>query len=107
MYWDGKKEVTKERVREILTEEFKKNNVEEFWVRFKDDFENVLKRNMFFTVSKEAYDASRCDACFTLEDREIYNGMFMDLHDGSLVSFRKLYPEFTLMYKDGEWLDAK
>lgn len=107
MYWDGKKEVTKERVREILTEEFKKNNVQEFWTTHPEDLENVQHYPDMVAVSENEWDPSVCDACFTLEDEDLFNGIFRDTGDGKLRVFKNMYNKLTLVYKDGEWLDAK
>lgn len=104
MFWNGKREVTKQDIRDIYAEELAKQGAKELWTLNPTNFETREVCPDVVVVTDKPFDTERLRACYEDEDFTMYLSIWVkhDIHEMDGL-FRTPY---TCMFREGAWQDA-
>ncbi len=104
MFWDGKKEVTKQDIRDIYAEELTKQGAKELWTLNPTNFETREVCPEVVVVTDQTFDSSRLRACYEDEDFTMYLPITVceNIHEMDGIFTRP----FVCVFKEGVWQDA-
>lgn len=72
MFWNGKREVTKQDIRDIYAEELTKQGAKELWTLNPTNFETREVCPEVVVVTDQTFDSLRLRACYEDEDFTMY-----------------------------------
>ena len=104
MFWNGKREVTKQDIRDIYAEELTKQGAKELWTLNPTNFETREVCPEVVVVTDQTFDSSRLRACYEDEDFTMYLPITVckNIHEMDGIFTRP----FVCVFKEGVWQDA-
>lgn len=99
MFWNGKKEVTKQDIRDIYAEELTKQGAKELWTLNPTNFETREVCPEVAVVTDQTFDSSRLRACYEDEDFTMYLPITVckNIHEMDGIFKR----QFVRVFKEG------